>query len=333
MSYRQTIQHHFSVHNIVETLKENTVASLFLFLVVQPVILWALDISLSYAIEILIFALGAYGVQLLFGYGGMLSFGHAAFFGSGSYAFALLYTHTELPLIGLILGSLLLVIILGLIMGSIAINQYGIYFAIITLGFAQIVYLTAFGPLKWLTGGQDGIGHAVVKPPIGIEPLTIGLNTQLRFYLFVVVVFMMWFYFLRKLLNSQLGKSFLAIRENEDRAKALGYNTTRIKLYMFMISAPMTGMAGVLWGLNLGYTGISELYWVTSGDLLIIAIVGGAYSLLGSFVGSYIFLGFRYGLGDVIGQWWPMVLGILLIAIVIRSPNGAVGKIKGLTRK
>jgi len=303
-----------------------TIALTGVILALFPVVLGALGVSLSFGIELLIFALAGYGVLIVFGYVGMLSFGHAAFFGLGSFTLTLMLNNTQFPLIVVLAAAIVVSLLLGVVMGSVSIQQSGIYFAIITLAFAELLRLVALYPLSDITGGQNGLPGAVIRPTIDLGVVSFDLNNAIVLYAFIAVLALLWLVVFRRILYSQTGRAFLAVRENEDRARSIGYDVQRIKLKAFVVSGGITGLAGGIYALYLGYSGASHLHWSFSGDFLFITLIGGAYNFMGTFVGAGVYRGLNFFLSDI--EWWPLLVGSILILTVHFATEGILGTLR-----
>lgn len=299
----------------------------FVILLASGLLFSLLGFSLSYLTEIVIFALAAYGVLFLYGYVNLLTFGHAMFFGAGAYVTTILINETELNIWLIVLVTIIALGILAAIVGYFSLKQTALYFAILTLAFAEVFRFLMIDVLGDYTGGHDGLPGAIVRPSYEVGFLAVNLNDAWTLYAVTAIILVLWLALMRGILNSQLGLVFLAIRENENRAKALGYDTTLYQTYAFTLSGIVTGAGGILYSLYLGFAGPDHLHWVISAELLFIVMLGGAFNLLGAIVGAGIFLGLRSGLSNFF-TWWQLPIGILLIVIIIFSPEGITGLIK-----
>lgn len=302
----------------------NAIGGVLVLLLLTPLCMNLLNLRLTFAIEVLILALAAYGVQMLFGYTGLLSFGHAAFFGIGSLIGTYLYNTTEFGILLILVIAIVAVLVAAAVIGLFCISQYGIYFAILTLAFAEVVRFASLSPLSDYTGGQNGLLGAIVRPELDLGVVSIALNDALNFYLFLVAIIVAWLFLFKKILRSQFGRGLIAIRENEERAASIGYNVQRLKLASFTISGGVTGLAGALYTFYLGYAGPSHLSWIISGELLFIMIVGGAFSFFGALFGATVFHGLEFYLSKYI-TWWAFVMGVLLIVLIHIAPGGILG--------
>ena len=277
----------------------------------------------SLASQVLIFGLFALGFNLLYGYTGLLSFGHAAYFGLGAYG-------TGLTLAKLKVGSLwlglaagpLLAVVGAVVIGFFCLRRRGIYFAMLTLAFAQLLYFVAFH-MADVTGGDDGL-RGIPLLPVWIFGWKIDLENSLAFYYFSFVIVWLAVAGLKRILESPFGTVLQAIRENGDRASACGYDVNRVKHLSFVFSAFFAGLAGGLDALRLAVVPVESLYWVTSGQVVIMTLLGGAGTFFGPFVGAgtYLVLGDRLA---VFTERWPLVIGLIFMAFVLFLPKGIWG--------
>lgn len=275
----------------------------------------------SLASQMLIFAIFAIGYDIAFGYTGLLSFGHAAFFGLGAYGTGLTLIHlsTFTPL-AILLGFTLSVLI-AFPIGYLAIRRRGIYFAMVTLAFAQMLYFIAF---KWrsLTGGDDGL-HGVPRPPLGF----INLQSELIFYYFILLFFVFSIIFGFRIIHSPFGKTLECLRENEDRARSIGYNPSRFKLISFVISAFFAGLAGSLYTLLQNFVPLFTLNLETSGDIVLMTLIGGKGTLYGPVLGAMAVVILK----DLLSTYtniWPLFLGLLFVIFVMTFREGIFKELK-----
>jgi len=275
------------------------------------------------ATQVLIYGLFALGFNLLYGYTGLLSFGHAAYWGLGAYG-------TGIALAKLKVGSLWLGLAAGLglaaaggaVIGFFCLRRRGIYFAMLTLAFAQLLYFVGFHLADW-TGGDDGL-RGITLPPLALPGVTIPLDTSLAFYYFALALVATAVAVLKRILDSPFGAVLQAIRENSERASACGYDTSRVKLLSFVFSALFAGLAGSLDALRLNVVPIESLYWTTSGQVVIMTLLGGAGTFFGPFVGAATFLVLEDRLA-VFTESWPLVVGAIFMAFVLFLPKGIWG--------
>jgi branched-chain amino acid transport system permease protein len=275
------------------------------------------------ASQVLIFGLFALGFNLLYGYTGLLSFGHAAYYGLGAYGTGLALAKLKVGSIwlGLAAGPVLAVLG-GAAIGFFCLRRRGIYFAMLTLAFAQLLYFVAFH-LADVTGGDDGL-RGIPLLPIHLFGWKIDLEGSLAFYYFSFVIVWLAVAVLKRILDSPFGAVLQAIRENGDRASACGYDVNRVKHLSFVFSAFFAGLAGGLDALRLAVVPVESLYWVTSGQVVIMTLLGGAGTFFGPFVGAgtYLVLGDRLA---VFTERWPLVIGLIFMAFVLFLPKGIWG--------
>jgi branched-chain amino acid transport system permease protein len=289
-------------------------------------------------------ALFACAFNLLIGYGGLLSFGHAMFFGWAAYVAAHLakvgvislpywagsWNWFVIPLPPLtpelaILGGTAFAAVLGFIAGSLAIRRQGIYFAMITLALAQMMYF--FALQAKFTGGEDGI-QAV---PRGRLSGVVDLSDNMAMYAFVAVVFLAGFLLIYRIVHSPFGEVLKAIRENEPRAVSLGYKTDRYKLMAFVLSAMLAGLAGATKAVALGLASLSDVQWQMSGEVVLMTLVGGLGTIFGPVVGAAIIAAMQTQLVGF-GQWVTIIQGIIFVACVLMFRRGIVGELAALLR-
>ncbi|AGB38873.1 branched-chain amino acid ABC transporter permease [Natronococcus occultus] len=306
----------------------------------------------SLATTILVWSIFAIGFNLLLHQTGYLSFGHAMFWGVGSYAAALLAIHVYGdPLLMLSVGTGVAVL-LAAITGLIALRLHTVYFSIVTLAMAQILYYLSLSPLDGLTGGDDGLTGVPVEPLFfGVgnfylqTPLPGVFHTlwQDYQYLLIAVVFVAVVAFVNRVRRSPYGLIFKAIRENERRAALVGVDVWRYKFAAYLMSGAITGLAGALLTIESQSSLLSSLYWLTSGEVVVMAILGGAGSVFGPVIGAGVFLyfdrvfdGIAWApplIGDItgpVGQYWLLILTALFTVVVAWSPQGIVGLLKQL---
>jgi len=298
----------------------------YLFLIIIFAVLFLLFLPFvtpykALASQMLVFAIFAIGYDIAFGYTGLLSFGHAAFFGLGAYGTGLSLIHLSIPaplaiLIGVIIGLLV-----AFPIGYLSIRRRGIYFAMVTLAFAQMVYFIAF---KWrsLTGGDDGL-HRVPRPPLG----PIDLSSELVLYYFILFFFIVSVILGIRIINSPFGKTLECVRENVDRARSIGYNPTRFKLISFVISAFFAGLAGGLYTLLQNFVPLFTLSLDTSGDIVLMTLIGGMGTLYGPIMGAMALI-FLKDLLSTYTNIWPLFLGLLFVVSVMTFRRGVFKELK-----
>jgi branched-chain amino acid transport system permease protein len=275
------------------------------------------------ATQVLIYGLFALGYNLLYGYTGLLSFGHAAYWGLGAYGTGIALARLQIgSLWGALGAGLLLAGVGGIIVGFFCLRRRGIYFAMLSLAFAQLLYFIAFHQAD-VTGGDDGL-RGVGVPPLRLPGVTLALDSSLAFYYFAFAVVTLAMLALKRILDSPFGAVLQAIRENSDRAVACGYDIRRIKLLSFVFSALFCGLAGGLDALRLGVVPVESLYWTTSGQVVIMTLLGGAGTFFGPFVGATTFLVLEDRL-SVVTESWPLFIGLIFMAFVLFLPKGIWG--------
>ena len=295
-------------------------------------------------IRALCFGLFACAFNLLIGYGGLLSFGHAMFFGWAGYVAAHLakvgtislpvwagtWSRIVIPLPPLtpelaILGGTLFAGLLGVIAGSLAIRRQGIYFSMITLALAQMMYF--FALQAKFTGGEDGIQAVPHGRLFGV----IDLDNTMAMYVFVAVVFVAAFLLIFRIINSPFGEVLKAIRENEPRAISLGYRTERYKLVAFVMSATLAGLAGATKAIAIGLASLSDVQWQMSGEVVLMTLVGGLGTVFGPVVGAAIIVAMQTQLVGF-GQWVTIIQGIIFVVCVLLFRRGIVGELAAWLR-
>jgi len=293
---------------------------MFAALVVAPFFLYPV-----FLMKLLCFALFACAFNLLIGYVGLTSFGHAAYFGMGGYIAA----HSAkvwglTPEISILIGALLAGV-QGAIFGWVAIRRQGIYFAMITLALAQMIYF--FCLQAPFTGGEDGI-QAV---PRGHLFGFISLAPDMNMYWFVAAVFVICFLLIHRIVHSPFGQVLKAIRENEPRTTSLGYRTDDYKLVAFILSATIAGVAGGTKSLVFGIATLTDVHWSMSGEVLLMTLVGGLGTVFGPMIGAAVIVAMQNYLAEM-GAWVTVIQGVIFIACVLAFRRGIVGEIGNLLR-
>jgi branched-chain amino acid transport system permease protein len=289
---------------------------------------------------VLIFGIAVIGFNLLLGYTELLSFGHAAFFGSAAYAAALFSGVFDSPIAMVGVGTLVAIVIAWPI-GFVSIRRSGVYFAVLTLTFGQMLYFYALGPGSWLTNGDNGysdisVGHLLMV--LELDEAVVGIDLFEAYtwqYVFVALctLFALWFGY--RIINSPYGLIFKALGENEERVSFVGLDVFRYKHMAFIISAGYAGAAGALFVIHETYIHpTTGLYWITSGDFVIMTVLGGTGSLIGPVFGALIFeyvsnviSGVSLPVIGSIGSLWRIVLGAVFVAVVWVFPQGIWGAI------
>ena len=272
-----------------------------------------------FLMQAMCFALFALAFNLLIGYVGLLSFGHALYFGWASYLSAYSAKAWGLPPELAILTGTLTAAVLGLLAGALAIRRQGIYFAMITLALAQMMFFFAL-QMKF-TGGEDGI-QAV---PRGTLFGLIDLRNETAMYLVVLAIFLGGFLFIHRIIHSPFGEVLKAIRENEPRAISLGYKTDRYKLVAFVLSATLAGLAGATKAIVLQLASLTDVNWPMSGEVVLMTLVGGLGTIFGPIVGAFVILVMQYKLASV-GEWVLVIQGVIFVACVLLFRRGIVGE-------
>ena len=279
-----------------------------------------------FVMKALCMALFACAFNLLMGYVGLVSFGHAAFFGWAAYATAYTVKVFALsPLVGILAGTALAAV-MGVVFGWLAIRRHGIYFAMVTLALAQMVYFVAL-EVKF-TGGEDGI-QAV---PRGTLFGVVDLEDPIAMYYFVLAVFLVGFAIIQRAIHSPFGQVLKAIRENEPRAVSLGYRTERYKLLAFILSATLAGLAGSTKALVFQLASLTDVHWATSGDVVLMTLLGGIGTVLGPVVGAVILVSMENYLAQV-GSWVTVIQGVIFVIFVLVFRRGFVGEIEAWVRR
>lgn len=271
----------------------------------------------------LLFALFASAFNLLLGYTGLLSFGHAAFFGTSAYV-----TGHTVKVMGLspelgVLAGAAVATLMGLAFGWLAIRRQGIYFAMVTLALAQMVYF--FALQAPFTGGEDGIQAIPRGELFGV----IDLANALNMYYLVLAVFLLGFGIIYRAVHSPFGQTLKAIRENEPRAVSLGYKVDRYKLFAFVLSAGLTGLAGGTKALVFRLATLNDVNWHTSGDAVLMTLLGGMGTLFGPVVGAFFVVTLRQYLAGF-GGWVTVIIGLAFIVCVLLFRRGVVGELEHL---
>jgi len=275
-----------------------------------------------FMMKALCYAIFACAFNLLLGYTGLLSFGHAAFLGAAAYATGWLVRSAGWPpelgiLAGMAFGGLL-----GLGVGLIAIRRQGIYFAMITLALAQMIYFV------WLeapfTGGEDGLQGVPRGKLFGF----LSLESDLVLYYVVVAVFVAVFLFIVRIVHSPFGQVLKAIRENEPRAISLGYDVDRYKLLAFVLSAALAGLGGSMKTLVLGFATLNDAHWSLSGEVILMTLLGGMGTFAGPVIGAFTIIGLQDFLADRVGAWVTVIIGAIFVVCVVAFRRGFVGELK-----
>jgi branched-chain amino acid transport system permease protein len=300
--------------------------------------LWAFAIMLAmlviapfyiypvFLMKALCFALFACAFNLLIGYVGLLSFGHALFFGWASYVTAHAAKVWGVTPELAVLAGVAVAAGLGYVAGALAIRRQGIYFAMITLALAQMMYFFALEAK--FTGGEDGIQGVPRGRLFGI----IDLNNEITMYVFVVVVFLAAFLLIYRIIHSPFGEVLKAIRENENRAISLGFKTDRYKLIAFVLSATLAGLAGSVKALVFQLAALTDVHWTMSGEVVLMTLLGGLGTVFGPAVGAVVIVTMQTYLADLVGEWVTVIEGGIFVACVLLFRRGIVGEVAHLLR-
>ena len=289
-------------------------------LIVAPFFVYPL-----FLMQALCFALFACAFNLLIGYVGLLSFGHALYFGWASYLAAHSAKVWGFPPELAILTGTLTATGLGIVAGALAIRRQGIYFAMITLALAQMMFF--FAVQAKFTGGEDGIQSVPRGKMFGL----LNLADQATMYVVVVVIFLAGFLFIRRVINSPFGEVLKAIRENEPRAISLGYKTDRYKLVAFVLSATLAGVAGSTKAIVLQIASLTDVDWPMSGEVVLMTLVGGLGTIFGPVAGAFVIIAMQNFL-NALDQWVIVIQGVIFVLCVLLFRRGIVGEIAHLLR-
>jgi len=278
-----------------------------------------------FLMKALCFALFACAFNLLIGYVGLVSFGHALYFGWASYLAAHAAKVWGLPPELAIITGTATAAVLGAVAGGLAIRRQGIYFAMITLALAQMMYF--FALQAKFTGGEDGIQGV----PRGWLFGVFDLSREMTMYLFVLIVTLAGFLFIYRIINSPFGEILKAIRENEHRVISLGYKTERYKLVAFVLSATLAGLAGSVKALVFQLASLTDVHWSMSGEVVLMTLVGGLGTIFGPLIGAFAIVAMENYLAPF-GQWVLVIQGVIFVVCVLVFRRGIIGEIANLLR-
>jgi len=280
-----------------------------------------------FVMQALCFAIFACAFNLLLGFTGLLSFGHAAYLGAAAYATGWLVRSAGWsPELG-ILAGVVIASAAGLVVGLIAIRRQGIYFAMITLAMAQMIYFVFLqAPF---TGGEDGLQGVPRGKLFGFIPLA----NDLVMYFVVLAVFVAVFLFIIRIVHSPYGQVLKAIRENEPRAISLGYDVDRYKLLAFVLSTALAGLAGSLKALVSGSANLPDAHWSLSGEVILMTLLGGLGTFAGPVLGAFTIIGLQNWLSDKVGSWVTVIIGAIFVVCVVAFRRGFVGELKAWTER
>jgi branched-chain amino acid transport system permease protein len=299
------------------TLVRVTYAALLVLALIAPLI----GLYPVFVMKLLCFALFACAFNLLLGFTGLLSFGHAAFFGGGAYVAGWVIKSQGWPPEFALLGATACSGLLGLVFGAVAIRRQGIYFAMITLAMAQMVFFICLqAPF---TGGEDGLQGVPRGKLFGV----LSLEPDTTLYYVVVALFVGCFLAISRIVTSPFGQVLKMIRENEPRAISLGYEVDRYKLLAFVLSAALAGLAGALKTLVMGFATLSDVHWSMSGEVILMSLLGGVGTFFGPVVGAGIVIALQNLLADKVGAWVTVIIGVIFVVCVLAFRKGVVGEL------
>lgn len=282
--------------------------------------------------RVLIFAMFALSLDLAFGFAGLLSLGHAAMFGTGGYVAGLMLVHLTPNILAILLVAVLGGFIVAALIGALSVRSSGVYFAMLTLAFAQILYIAVFNDvpatltsMETVTGGDNGLIIIQDYEFFGFE-----LAEDIVYYYLTLAFLALAVLLVIRLTNSPFGRAVQGIRENETRARFIGYNPERYQLLMFTVSGGLAALAGALYVPFLGIGTPTLLHWSTSGEVVLMVLIGGIGTVWGPMLGAVFFLILEEFLSGVEG--WEILLGVSMIAVVIFSPGGLAGALSGFLK-
>ena len=295
--------------------------SMLAFFLVAPLLMYPV-----FVMKVMCFALFACAFNLLIGFGGLLSFGHAMFLGTAGYATAHAAKIWGFPPEFAILFGTGAAALLGLVTGLLAIRRQGIYFAMITLALAQMVYF--FYLQTPFTGGEDGIQAVPRGKLFGL----IDLSNVWAMYFTVLAVFIGGFLVIYRVIHSPFGQVLKAIRENEQRALSLGYDVNRYKLLAYLLSATLAGLAGATKSLVFQLASLTDVHWSMSGEVVLMTLLGGLGTVFGPVAGAFVIIGMENYLAQL-GAWVTVVQGVIFVICVLTFRRGIIGELGQLIRK
>jgi branched-chain amino acid transport system permease protein len=295
---------------------------LYLILAIAALVAPLLGLYPVFLMKLLCYSMFACAFNLLLGYTKMLSFGHAAYFGSSAYITGWLMTVHGWGTIEAILAGVAAAMLLGLVIGTIAVRRQGIYFAMITLALSQLVFFICLQ--AQFTGGENGL-QGIPRGSL----FSLGLAGDQTMYYFVLAMFIAVFVCIRRIVHSPFGQVLKAIRANEPRAVSLGYKVDRYKLVAFVLSAGLAGLAGSLKALVLGFVTLTDVSQGTSGEVILMTLLGGSGTFLGPVVGANLVVTLQEYLSDLVGAWVSVIIGAVFVVCVMTFRRGFVGEIQG----
>lgn len=296
-------------------------SGLYLILAIAALVAPLLGLYPVFLMKLLCYSMFACAFNLLLGHTKMLSFGHAAYFGSSAYITGWLATVHGWGTIEAMLAGVAAAMLLGLVIGTIAVRRQGIYFAMITLALSQLVFFICLQ--AQFTGGENGLQGIQRGSLFGF-----GLASDKTMYYFVLAMFTAVFVFIRRIVHSPFGQVLKAIRANEPRAVSLGYKVDRYKLVAFVLSASLAGLAGSLKALVLGFVTLADVSQGTSGEVILMTLLGGSGTFLGPVVGANLVVTLQEYLSDLVGAWVSVIIGAVFVVCVMTFRRGFVGEIQ-----
>ena len=316
-----------SAHSVLLTQAAKITRITYIALLALALVAPALGLYPVFVMKLLCFALFACAFNLLLGFTGLLSFGHAAFFGSAAYVTGwFIKSQHWTPELALLAGAVAAGVI-GLLVGLVAIRRQGIYFAMITLAIAQMVYFVCLqAPF---TGGEDGLQGVPRGKLLGL----FSLESDQALYYLVVAIFVTCFLFISRIVNSPFGQVLKMIRENEPRAISLGYQVDRYKLLAFVLSAALAGLAGSMKTLVMGFATLSDVHWSMSGEVILMTLLGGVGTFFGPVLGSGIVISLQNLLADKVGSWVTVIIGVIFVLCVLAFRKGVVGELQAFRER
>ena len=285
--------------------------------ILAAVVLLPVFVRHAIATEIWIFAIFGLGLNLLMGYTGLLSFGQATFFGSAAYVAGYLLKFYGINVflalgLGIVVGA-----VSAAAVGYLCVQRSGLYFIMLTFALNQMFYFTAY---QWttVTGGEDGM-PGIPRPSV----LGLDIHRPLAYYAAVALLFLFSLWIMKRIVESPLGKILQAIRENELRAEALGYDVPRMKLAAFVLGGAFSGLAGVLYAMLFGIVPLESIGFVFSGNVVFATLIGGSGSLYGPVIGSFVFIWLSESVSSMWARW-PLLLGVAFVIVVLFFRGGVV---------
>ena len=285
--------------------------------ILAAIVLLPFVVRHAIASEIWIFAIFGLGLNLLLGYTGLLSFGQSTFFGSAAYVAGFLLKHYGINVFAALGAGVAVGALSALLVGYLCVQRSGLYFIMLTFALNQLFYFIAY---QWtsVTGGEDGM-PGVPRPALfGID-----FKDPLNYYVFVSALFLLSLWVMKRIVESPLGRILQAIRENEVRAEAVGYNVPRFKLLAFVIGGAFSGLAGVLYAMLFGIVPLEAISFVASGNVVFATLIGGSGSLYGPVIGSFVFIWLSESVSTLWARW-PLLLGVAFVIVVLFFRGGVV---------